>query len=118
MLSEFQRQILLRLELLIRMRLHIWYYIKLKPKPSFGIHVATNCICNKSVCYNFNEFGEGVGINTHLIYSGAGILLRVKLHGCVFIAGTQRASALFASRIDIFYANNVNLIVIFILCNH
>ena len=111
-------------ELLIRMRLHIWYYIKLKPKPSFGIHVATNCICNKSVCYNFNEFGEGVGINTHkesifvTSFSRAGILLRVKLHGCVFIAGTQRASALFAFRIDIFYANNVNLIVIFILCNH
>ena len=51
-------------------------------------------------------------------FSGAGILLRVKRHVCVFIAGTQRASALFASRIDIFYANNVNLIVIFILCNH
>ncbi|KAL4589132.1 hypothetical protein LXL04_002034 [Taraxacum kok-saghyz] len=85
----FNLWLIWRLELLIRMRLHIWYYIKLKPKPSFGIHVATNCICNKSVCYNFNEFGEGVGINTHIIYSGAGILLRVKLHGCVFIAGTK-----------------------------
>jgi hypothetical protein len=55
-------------ELLIRMRLHIWYYIKLKPKPSFGIHVATNCICNKSVCYNFNEFGETSWMCFHCRY--------------------------------------------------
>ncbi|KAL4556649.1 hypothetical protein LXL04_034803 [Taraxacum kok-saghyz] len=80
----------IKLEHLIKMRLHIWYYIKWKPKTSFGIHVETSCICNKSVCYNFNELGEGVGINTHIMYSGAGTLLPVKLHGCVFIAGTQR----------------------------